>query len=76
MAIDEKIIQIIPAPPKLYVEYVNEENPKRPITSPVLCLALTDQGEVYLMDVDSSGWIDRADSVGNFKGIVWKNNRP
>jgi hypothetical protein len=68
----EKIIQLIPAPQKLYLEYENEDNPKRPITNKALCLALTDQGEVYVMDIDSSGWIDKAESAANFKGILWK----
>jgi hypothetical protein len=72
---DEKIIQIIPAPQNLYLEYENEDNPKRPITTKAVCLALTDQGEIYLMDIDREGWIDKADSVANFKGIQWNERK-
>jgi len=72
MPMDEKIIQIIPAPAKLFAVYSNEENPKREITSRIVCLALTDKGEVYAMDTDSTGFIDRSDNAGNFKGFVWR----
>jgi hypothetical protein len=70
---EEKIIQIMPAPQNLFVKYTNDENPNEHITSKVLCLALTDAGEVYLMDMDESGWIDRADTAANFKGAFWEN---
>lgn len=62
------------APKGLFAEYINDEDPKETILSQVVCIALTDQGDIWLMDIDSEGWIERADTTGNFKGIVWGNH--
>ncbi|MBG9937446.1 pathogenicity island protein [Bacillus tropicus] len=65
-----KIIQIIPAPADLNTVYQDCETGEL-ITSRTLCLALTDEGEVHLMDIDDSGWVDVAEAATNFKGIEW-----
>ncbi|KSU86567.1 hypothetical protein AS180_17930 [Priestia veravalensis] len=67
----EKIIQIIPAPKNLYAVYQDDEHPKEPILSKIICLGLTDQGEVVLMDMDETGFIDMADNAMNYKGAKW-----
>ncbi|TYR78441.1 hypothetical protein FZC66_19350 [Priestia megaterium] len=67
----EKIIQIIPAPKNLSAVYLDEDNPDKPILSKAICLGLTDQGEVVLMDMDETGFIDMADNAMNYKGAKW-----
>ncbi|HHL0974673.1 TPA: pathogenicity island protein [Bacillus cereus] len=66
-----KIIQIIPAPVDLHTVYQDCETGEL-MKSRTLCLALTDEGEVYIMDIDDSGWIDVAEAATNFKGIEWR----
>jgi hypothetical protein len=68
---EEKIIQIIPSPTNLFIEY--QECADQVFKEPAICLALTDQGEILIMVIDDTGFIDRADSIENFKGIVWEN---
>ncbi|EJR55401.1 hypothetical protein P4388_25665 [Bacillus thuringiensis] len=68
-----KIIQIIPAPADLNTVYQNYETGEL-ITSRTLCLALTDEGEVHLMDIDDSGLVDVAEAASNFKGIEWEQS--
>jgi hypothetical protein len=70
---DEKIIQIMPAPNDLFAEFANDDDPDNPFISRVICLALTDAGEIYLMDIDENGWIDKAESMNNFQGVKWGN---
>ncbi|MGH0943460.1 hypothetical protein ACQVTS_19635 [Bacillus mycoides] len=65
-----KIIQIIPAPTDLNTVYQDCETGEL-IISRTLCLALTDKGEVHLMDIDDSGWVDVAEVATNFEGIEW-----
>lgn len=67
---DEKIIQIIPAPAGLYSIYTNEADPEDPIILKVVCLALTDCGNVEFMDMDDFGEISMAG--GNFEGTQWR----
>jgi len=71
----EKIIQIMPAPMGLFAEYRNEENPSNPFFNRVICLALTDRGEIHVMDIDDMGTVEKAESISNFEGIVWKENK-
>jgi hypothetical protein len=68
---EEKVIQIMPAPQNLYVEYENEENPEKPFRNQALCLALTDQGEIFVMDISDCGMVDKAESVSNYLGVAW-----
>ncbi|PEQ29034.1 hypothetical protein CN467_29045 [Bacillus cereus] len=65
-----KIIQIIPAPTDLNAVYQDCKTGEL-ITARTLCLALTDEGEVHLMDIDNSGLVDVAEAATNFKGIEW-----
>ncbi|MES1054370.1 hypothetical protein FOA24_37375 [Bacillus thuringiensis] len=67
---ERKIIQIIPAPADLTTVYQDCETGEL-MKSRTLCLALTDEGEVHLMDIDDSGWIEVAETATNFKGIEW-----
>lgn len=64
----DKIIQIMPAPENLYSVYAGEGEEE---TSRVLCLALTDMGYIYLMDIDMNGQIEKAQEMSNFMGIEW-----
>lgn len=59
-----KIIQIIPAPENLYVTYNDGED----FDVKVVCLALTDQGDILLMDIDDNGFITEAQG---YTAIKW-----
>ena len=67
-----KIIQIIPAPDNLYAVYdmglgLKEEEAK------VLCLALTDEGEILEMVMDDDiGYVEEARAAKCFKYFKWK----
>ncbi|PID20162.1 pathogenicity island protein [Sporosarcina sp. P3] len=62
----EKIIQIIPAPENLYVVHEDEEGK---FTTKVVCLALTGEGDVFMMDSDDYGTI--SEITPNHEGIRW-----
>ncbi len=64
----EKVIQIMPAPEGLYSVYLDDDGTTHDV--PVVCLGLTEEGEVVLMDIDSTGYIDT--TASNFKEIKWK----
>lgn len=70
---ERKIVQIIPAPADMLLRY-REDDGEMSRYRP-LCLALVeyeDGGtEIKLMDIDSTGWIDYADTACNFDGIDW-----
>lgn len=70
----EKIIQIMEAPTDLYIEYKNEEEPDKPFRNRVICLALTENSEVYVMDIDDTGFIDKAEAMSNYYGVIWKED--
>lgn len=65
---DNKIIQIIPAPTNLFVSYKTSEgcHPDDRIESKVLCLALTSDGDILLMDMCADGCVDDATTSSNF----------
>lgn len=65
---DKKIVQIIPAPKDLYATYRDTEGD---ITAKVVCLGLTNEGEVVLRDICSSGYIEEVIAARNFIGIRW-----
>lgn len=68
--IEEKIIQIIPAPENMYAEYKDEDNGDI-FHMRIVCLGLTNLGEVVLMDItDGDGVIDIVSD--NLIGIVFK----
>lgn len=52
---DTKIIQILPAPSDLYINYIGD--PEGPFKEPALCIGLTNKGEVLLLDIDDEGQI-------------------
>lgn len=64
---DEKIIQIMPAPKNLFVVHEDEE---REFTTRVVCLALTDHGRVFMMDTDDFGEIEEISKT--HKGLQWE----
>lgn len=66
---ENKIIQIIPAPKNLYAIYDDE---KKEIISKILCLGLTDSGDILLLDVDEYGIVGEATDAVNFKNIAWR----
>lgn len=65
---EDKIIQIIPAPTNLRTVYQDEGEE---IISKVLCIALRDNGEVSLIDISSDGLIDDPETIQNYEGIKW-----
>jgi len=69
MKMDKKIIQIMPAPHNLRSMYKDAEGI---IEEKVICLGLTNEGEVVLMDICADGDIDEAKNACNFKGVCWK----
>ena len=79
---DDKIVQIIPAPTNLFVAYKDDEacHPDSRIESKVLCLALTSDGDILLMDMCSDGDIHDAKTARNFKeayfGEIDEGNKP
>ena len=66
---EDKIIQIIPAPNDLFVVYDHdcEEEGEN-----LLCLALTDQGNILLMGTDSTGSVEIVTNILNFECVIWK----
>lgn len=75
---NEKIIQIIPAPDNLLLRYRMDDGKIERWRS--LCLALVElengDTEVKLVDIDSYGVIEFADTASNFNGIDWKEATP
>lgn len=73
---ENKIIQIIPAPTNLFVSYKDTEgrHEEDRIESPVLCLALTKGGEILLMDLGGDGVVDNAITASNFVGAYFGEN--
>jgi len=67
----DKIIQIMPAPKNLFAIYKNDN---QEIESPIICLALTSDGNVLSMDMGTDGWIDDAASPSNFLRIERRGN--
>ena len=64
---NEKIIQIIPAPENLFAVYEDEEGE---FETKVVCLGLTNIGNVILMDIDYVGDVGEVGS--NIKRIKFK----
>ena len=64
-----KIIQIIPAPSNLFAAYDIDGEEE---AEPILCLALTDQGKILIIDTDSLGEIGEPAEEINFLHFKWK----
>lgn len=61
------IIQIIPAPANLFAVYGPDMEVK------VLCLALTDRGDIFKMVMDDdTGYVDEARDAESFSHFKWK----
>lgn len=63
-----KIIQIMPAPGNLLAVY----NMTKEEAYSVLCLALTDLGEILVMDMDEDGFVEESKNADCFKQFKWK----
>lgn len=71
---NDKIIQIMPAPEDLYAVYDmknDEEYDGDKYYSKIISLALLDNGDVIMLDIDDSGYIDEPNTSSNFIGIEW-----
>lgn len=68
------IVQIIPAPADMLVKY--KEDDGRISQWKPLCLALMQNGEVRIVDMDADGLEDFADEAANFEGINRKEAAP
>lgn len=66
---DEKIIQVIPAPEGMFATYDDEG---KKISSKVICIALTNHGQVMIMDADNSGLVEDVMEAVNFNGFEYK----
>ena len=66
---EEKYIQIIPAPNNLYAIY---EDAGEEIESKIIMFALKNNGGIDMLDMDDSGWIDVAITASNFKRVEYK----
>lgn len=67
MLLNDKIIQIMPAPQGLLGVYTDDTDGTEFYTH-VVCLALTEEGDVLMLDTDDFGEIGLL--AGN-KGIKW-----
>lgn len=66
-----KIIQICSAPSNLYAVYTMDGEKEH---EPILCLALTDKGEILIMDTDGVGQVDVSHEQANFEYFTWKKD--
>lgn len=58
---ENKFIQIIPAPENLFSKsYIEKDGVYR--YSSIVCMALTSDGDIKFCDMDGSGYIDEIDS--------------
>jgi hypothetical protein len=62
---NSRIIQIIPAPRGMKAVYKGEKAGKF-LDSPILCLALTLEGEIQAIDADPDGVFQEAADASNF----------
>ena len=65
--LDEKIIQIMPAPSDLYAIFKNSYGN---VHSKIICIALTNEGNVQLLDVDEMGFVSDVSECSNFDGVI------
>lgn len=74
----EEIIQIIPAPPNMFVRLVQGENEKDEYGK-IVCLALIKDfdGTTYItpMMLLEEGTIENVHDFSNFGGIVWSESK-
>ncbi len=63
---DDKIIQIMPAPDNLYAVY---DDDGEELKTKIVCLALTNDGDVFMMDSDDDGIIRE---IGAVKRVDYK----
>ncbi|EGQ4365673.1 pathogenicity island protein [Staphylococcus pseudintermedius] len=65
----DKYVQIMPAPSNLYAIY---DNDGEELESKIIMFALREDGDIEMLDMDSSGWIDDVRETSNFKRIEYK----
>ncbi len=66
---NDKYVQIMPAPSNLYAIY---DNDGEELESKIIMFALMENGDIEMLDVDSDGWIDDVRESSNFKRIEYK----
>ncbi|MFB3231458.1 pathogenicity island protein [Staphylococcus pseudintermedius] len=66
---NDKYVQIMPAPPNLYAIY-DEDGEE--IESKIIIFALREDGEIDMLDMDMTGWIDDVRESSNFKKVEYK----
>lgn len=72
----DRIIQIIPAPPNMFVKWKQTDNVEENEISHVVCLALKEVEDITLvspMVAFESGEIEDAFEFSNYDGIVFQN---
>ncbi|EGQ4177183.1 pathogenicity island protein [Staphylococcus pseudintermedius] len=65
----DKYVQIMPAPSNLYAIY---DDDGEELESKIIMFALREDGDIEMLDMDSSGWIDDVRETSNFKRIEYK----
>ena len=66
----DKIVQIMPVPETLYWTY---ELDGKEIKQKPLCIALTVQGDIQVIDISDDGVSIDVTEISNFKRIIWNN---
>ena len=64
---NEKIIQIMPAPKGIYAIYKDGDGSLT--RTEIICIGLSDDGGVFFLDYSEDGEINIVNSISNFKGI-------
>lgn len=59
----------MPAPSNLYAIY---DNDGEELESKIIMFALREDGDIEMLGMDSSGWIDDVRETSNFKRIEYK----
>ncbi|UXR29858.1 pathogenicity island protein [Staphylococcus simulans] len=64
-----KYVQIMPAPNNLYAIYEDEGEE---IESRIVMFALSEDGDITMLDMDKNGWLDEAITACNFKRVEYR----
>lgn len=70
METNDKYIQIITAPNDLYAVFQMEDGTEEYSRIPLF--ALTEKGDIEMIDIDDSGWFDNPVTTRNFLRIEYK----
>lgn len=67
---EDKIIQIMPAPTNMFAVYGLGNGEE--FCSKIICLGLTSSGDILLLDSDDSGFFAEVADAGNFLRVEYK----